>query len=148
MQFDRAAIVSGSQTVAGFTQEGQFLGVQPANNYIMFELRNTVSPFTNFVLNWQENFYLELKSIFAGIAGQPARNLTSIVQTIIDTTFPTALEVMEMNPTPVLALPATFNEGILILPRSRTQFTLSGTVTSVDVVCQPCMPIVRGLVQL
>jgi hypothetical protein len=148
MQFDRAAIASGSQSVAGFTQDSQFLGVQPANNYILFELRNTVSPFTNFVLNWQEDFYLELKSIFAGITGQPARTLTSIIQTITDATFATALEVMELAPTPALELPATFNGGILILPRSRTQFTLSDTVNSVDVVCKPCMPIVRGLTQL
>jgi hypothetical protein len=147
MQFDRASIVSGSQAVAGFTQEGQFMGIQPVNNYFLFELRNTVSPFTNFALDWQEDFYLELRSLFAGISGQPARNLSSIVQTFTSGTFAN-LEVLETTFTPALALPATFNQGILILPRSRTQFTLSGTVNSVDVVCQPCMPIVKGLVQL
>jgi hypothetical protein len=146
MQFDRATIVSGSQAVAGFTQDGQFMGVEPISNYFVFELRNTLSPFIDFVLDWPEDFYLELKSVFAGIAGQPARTLTAIVQTISNTTF-TNLEVFKSGYA-ALPLPVTFADGILLLPRSRTQFTLSGTVNSVHVVCKPCQPIVRGLLQL
>lgn len=147
MDFTRDAIVSGSQSVLGFKQDGQFLGIEPASNYIVFELRNTVSPFTQCVLNWNEDFYLELRALFAGIAGQGARNLTSITQTLSDSQF-TNLEIFEMAPAGGLALPAAFNQGILILPRSKTTFVLSGTVHSIDVVCQPCQPIVRQLIQL
>lgn len=135
MNFIRAAIASGQQSVAGFKQDDQFLGVEGIGNHLAFTWIYSDGQTNKFRLNWAEAFSLELVSINGGNNNQLA-------------TWETYINVPNQNNLLIFSsdfsnprMPFTFPQGCLIPPASSSVIITNSSTNYLQIICKPSAPI-------
>lgn len=150
MKFERDALASGGTVVDGFKLDGKFIGVEPIPNYGIFRFEGSEEvQGTFFVIDWKENYYLELISIQGG---QVRNGSSSIQLTKIENFYDLAFYLNTPNDflifsKPDAYLPFSFAPGILISPNSSLTISLVESVTNLTLVCKPVQPIQLGVIR-
>lgn len=137
MNFGASVVTSGNTVLQGFSLDGKFSNVEPTPNYVLFQwLNSDGNQNSKFILNWDEDFYLELVSINGG-SNNSIGNWESYLNIPNNSNFFIWQSSFQNMP-----FPYNFPKGTLINPNSRNLINLNNSTSWLNIIARPISPII------